>query len=316
MVIKFSVKEQTISLLPTKSIPRIGSKDYLILQFVFSNDWDRLSKVVYLQKDSVSEPIELVGDTLKVPEWFTEQDTFNVTLLGVGDTQEVPTNVVSIKLEKSNTLWNEDAPVPQPSWLVTVLEAAKRVEEAVVNPPKIGENGNWFVWDFDAGMYVDTGRYAGGIVPHIGENGNWFIGTEDSGVPATGPRGEQGVSGVYCGVEEPDAEYDVWVDPSGTPDLPGTGGFPVVEIENTITEAETPLTEAQNALISELIGNNMPFLLKLHIDHDFLCMNICSIAMIISVETVEGAPLANAAVLEADTLTVKIMDGYIHVQGA
>lgn len=61
--------------------------------------------------------------------------------------------------------------------------------------PYIGVNGNWYAWDEEQRMYVDTGVYSGGETPYIGENGNWFIGTNDSGISATGPRGETGPAG-------------------------------------------------------------------------------------------------------------------------
>ena len=104
MVIQLKVFEQTLSIIDTKSIPRKGSKDYLVLQFTFSSDWDDLNKMCYLQRDEVSQPIEVIDGLVEVPEWFTEQDSFNITLLGTNGGQEVPTNVVYLHLEKSNTL--------------------------------------------------------------------------------------------------------------------------------------------------------------------------------------------------------------------
>lgn len=162
MILKFNVKEQTISLVNTKSVPRIGSKDYLVLQFSFSSDWENLDKLVYLQSGDVSQPINIVDNLVEVPEWFTEQDSFNVTLFGTDGTTEVPTNVVSVQLEKSNDLWVKDAPEPQPSWLVSVLDAAELVKEATVHGPTIGSNGNWYTWDFESKQYIDTGVAASG----------------------------------------------------------------------------------------------------------------------------------------------------------
>lgn len=162
MILKFNVKEQTISLVNTKSVPRIGSKDYLVLQFSFSSDWENLNKLVYLQSGDVSQPIDTVDNLVEVPEWFTEQDSFNVTLFGTDGTTEVPTNVVSVQLEKSNDLWVKDAPEPQPSWLVSVLDAAELVKEATVHGPTIGSNGNWYTWDFESKQYIDTGVAASG----------------------------------------------------------------------------------------------------------------------------------------------------------
>ena len=66
MILKFNVKEQTISPVNTKSVPRIGSKDYLVLQFSFSSDWENLDKLVYLQSGNVSQPIDIVDNLVEV----------------------------------------------------------------------------------------------------------------------------------------------------------------------------------------------------------------------------------------------------------
>lgn len=149
MIIRLKVFEQTLSIADTKSVPRKGSKDYLALQFLFSSDWKDLNKVCYLQHGEVSIPIDVVDNLVEVPEWFTEQDSFDVTLFGKSGTQEVPTNVVSMRLEKSNTLWEQDAPEPQPSWLAKVIDLNN-------HPPIPGNNGYWLLWDTDKGEYVES----------------------------------------------------------------------------------------------------------------------------------------------------------------
>ena len=149
MIIRLKVFEQTLSIVDTKSVPRKGSKDYLVLHFLFSSDWKDLNKVCYLQKGDVSQPIDVVDGLVEVPEWFTQQDSFDVTLFGKSGSQEVPTNVVSLRLEKSNTLWEQDAPEPQPSWLAKVIDLNN-------HPPIPGENGYWMLWDTDKGAYVES----------------------------------------------------------------------------------------------------------------------------------------------------------------
>lgn len=149
MIIRLKVFEQTLSIVDTKSVPRKGSKDYLALQFLFSSDWKDLNKVCYLQKGDVSQPIDVVDNFVEVPEWFTEQDSFDVTLFGKNGNQEVPTNVVSLRLEKSNTLWEQDAPEPQPSWLAKIIDLNN-------HPPVPGNKGYWLLWDTDRGAYVES----------------------------------------------------------------------------------------------------------------------------------------------------------------
>lgn len=167
MILKFKVYEQTISLQATKSEPRQGSKDYLELQFSFSSDWNDLLKYVYLQHGEVSVPHDLVGGSIIVDEYFTEQTEFNVTLFGksADGSIEVPTNVITVFLKESNNLWVKDAPAPQNSWVVQVIDArdealaaAIRAKNAAVRQPYLNsETGTWWVWDVNKGEYMDTG---------------------------------------------------------------------------------------------------------------------------------------------------------------
>ena len=149
MIIQLKVFEQTLSVVSTNSVPRKGSKDYLVLHFMFSSDWDDLDKLCYLQRGEVSQPIDVVDGLVEVPEWFTQQDSFYVTLFGKSGSQEVPTNVVPLRLEKSNTLWEQDAPEPQPSWLTKIIDLNN-------HPPIPGDNGYWLLWDTDRGAYVES----------------------------------------------------------------------------------------------------------------------------------------------------------------
>ena len=100
MLLRYRVDGQTIITQTNKSEPRQGSKEYLELQFLFSSDWANLNKYVYFQHGDVSEPKDLESDIIKVPEYFTEQESFKVTLFGqsTDGRVEVPTNVIEISL--------------------------------------------------------------------------------------------------------------------------------------------------------------------------------------------------------------------------
>ena len=56
-----------------------------------------------------------------------------------------------------------EPPEPQKAWVDQVLEAGAKAEQAVINSPKIGDNGNWQVWDNVTGDYSDTGWSAVGV---------------------------------------------------------------------------------------------------------------------------------------------------------
>ena len=197
MIIRLKVFEQTLSIVDTKSVPRKGSKDYLALQFLFSSDWKDLNKVCYLQHGEVSQPIDVVDGLVEVPEWFTEQDSFDVTLFGKRGTQEVPTNVVSLRLEKSNTLWEQDAPEPQPSWLAKIIDLNN-------HPPIPGENGYWLIWDTDRGAYVESDL----PLPEVSSGGGSW--SQISGKPFDAIDGNTLVnrSGTLCVNTTDNAEQD------------------------------------------------------------------------------------------------------------
>lgn len=186
MIIRLKVFEQTLSIIDTKSIPRKGSKDYLVLHFLFSSDWKDLNKLCYLQRGEVSQPIDVVDNLVEVPEWFTQQDSFDVTLFGKGGSQEVPTNVVSLRLEKSNTLWERDAPEPQPSWLAKVIDLNN-------HPPVPGNNGYWLLWDTDIGAYVESDLPLPAV--SVGPQGPQGEKGDKGDTGATGPQGPQGQKG-------------------------------------------------------------------------------------------------------------------------
>ena len=199
MIIRLKVFEQTLSIVDTKSVPRKGSKDYLVLQFMFSSDWKDLNKLCYLQKGEVSQPIDVVNNIVNVPEWFTQQDHFYITLFGKNDNQEVPTNVVPLRLDKSNTLWEKDAPEPQPSWIVKLIDLNN-------HPPVPGNNGYWMLWDTDKGAYVESVL----PLPEVSSGGSGGSWSQISEKPFDTIDGNTLVSrsGTLCVNTTDDAEQD------------------------------------------------------------------------------------------------------------
>lgn len=95
--------------------------------------------------------------------------------------------------------------------------AADRAEGAVissVNPPIIGENGNWYLYDEGAGEYADSGKPSRGEAGAQGEQGI-------TGEP--GPKGNQGEQG-----------------PKGEPGAQGPQGIPGEQGPKGDTGAQGP----------------------------------------------------------------------------
>ena len=78
-----------------------------------------------------------------------------------------------------------EPPEPAKNWVDKVLKAGQAAVDASVNSPKIGNNGNWWVWDFKAGVYVDTGVAASGGVSAVysvnGQTGTVELTAKDVG---------------------------------------------------------------------------------------------------------------------------------------
>lgn len=109
-------------------------------------------------------------------------------------------------------------------------------EEYLNNPPKIGENGNWEVWNAESKLYVDTGY------PSRGEQGP--TGPQGEHGP-TGPQGEQGPAGPQGeqGLTGPQGEQGIQgpIGPEGPEGPQGPKGddgnsFTVVGIYPTLEE--------------------------------------------------------------------------------
>lgn len=81
-------------------------------------------------------------------------------------------------------------------------ESATKAENAVVHSPIIGENGNWFIWDFEKSEYVDSGKSAstppitpdtaGKYLTNDGSKAEW-------GVPSGGSDFSLGITGATVG---------------------------------------------------------------------------------------------------------------------
>lgn len=130
MILTFVVRNQTITYVDTKVTPRVGSSNYLQLRFIYtSKDWDTLRKTLHISSKEYSEPFVLESNVFDVPKYYTQQSTFNITLLGDDGQVIVPTNVVTITLDESNNLWTSTPPDAQNSAYITLLNSLGNLED-------------------------------------------------------------------------------------------------------------------------------------------------------------------------------------------
>ena len=143
MTLEFSVSEQTLKPLPTASVPRSGSRDYLKLKFIMDATWDSYTtKTVYFKANGYVDFQNIkANEEVKVGEYFTAQDHFQIMLTAMHNTQEVPTNNLTITLDTSGDLWRVSPPEVGSTGIQQLLQAtedAKRTaQEALQGVAKL-----------------------------------------------------------------------------------------------------------------------------------------------------------------------------------
>ena len=81
--------------------------------------------------------------------------------------------------------------------------SATKAENAAVHSPIVGENGNWFIWDFEKSEYVDSGKSASGTPPITPDTAGKYLTNDGSkaewGVMSGGSDLSLGIAGATVG---------------------------------------------------------------------------------------------------------------------
>lgn len=129
MTLEFVVAEQTVLPLPSASIPRKGSRNYLKLNILFEENWDDYTTVLlWFESNGHSDFVTVKNnEEIDVPEYFTDQDYFQIYLEGTNGAESVQTNILTITLDPSGAKWF----VPPPEFGETgILQIANTAHEA------------------------------------------------------------------------------------------------------------------------------------------------------------------------------------------
>lgn len=141
------------------------------------------------------ESVTVIGDAqgVEIPEYLikTGKDIF-AFLYWVGDGYSRTSHTVRIP---NKTRPDRTNIVPEPAEQSVIEQTIAKLNEAMEHAPRIGESGDWEVWDPEQGEYVSTGE------------------------SSKGDKGDTGNSGVYIGDDEPtDDDIAVWIDTDGDAD--------------------------------------------------------------------------------------------------
>ena len=145
-------------------------------------------EVVRLDSDVNTKAEEVEDNRRHVAEDLTAvNEAAAVVAQDKSDVGEMKTSVESTKESVDSTaeiVAQDKSDVTSMKDSVTEMsEQVARDASINTNPPRIGENGNWMVWDPDNNVYIDSGIKA---------------------------------NGIYVGTDTPPAGYDIWIDTTAT----------------------------------------------------------------------------------------------------
>ena len=144
MVLDFKVHEQTLEGVPTTSVPRDKSQNYIKLRFHFDKSWDLFKEqgahiTVYCQdkkaSPAVSTPTIIYAEddwTLTLQDYYANLDDFLIMVVGVNADASVscPTNALCVTLDKSGTAWTLNPQTPEdPAYVQLLAEVNAEIAE-------------------------------------------------------------------------------------------------------------------------------------------------------------------------------------------
>ena len=201
MELLFDVKHQVISYDDKTNRVVEKSRNYLYAKFNFTSDWDGVIKTaVFVSAKGEAYNVILENDRCAIPWEVIGYPRFSVSVFG-GDL--ITANKVAVYVMKSGYEEGEVPADPTPDVYTQILNSVKE--------PYIGDNGNWYIWDKDAGVYRNSGVSAQGPKGDTGETGPQGL---------QGPKGDTGddgytpVKGIDYWNDDDKAEIQSYIDTS------------------------------------------------------------------------------------------------------
>ncbi len=132
------------------------SRNYLTAHFSFSEEWE--GDIVAIFGNGTQFYNVILSDNACTVPWEVIKAPFFTVSVVCGD--RITANSVRVSVEKSGYKEGETPKPPTPDIYNQILSNTKT--------PYIGENGNWFEWDKNDKVFIDTGVKAEGYIPQRG----------------------------------------------------------------------------------------------------------------------------------------------------
>lgn len=194
MTVKVVVNGQSLSWQGRAPKIAADSVEFVKFQFLLSEDWDGYTVTAQFTQRGATYNQLLNNGCCALPTEIEAGRCF-ISVFGYIPDEAARGTVTPLCFDINPSGFvakGKDSIPPTPDLYSQLLSKLYAAAGHVV--PQI-KNGTWWLWDFTANEYRDTGIIAvggpgkDGITPHIGNNGNWWLREVDTGVAAQGPAG-------------------------------------------------------------------------------------------------------------------------------
>lgn len=229
MQLAFAIENQNIRR-TDDNVVASDSVGYLFANFVFSEDWEGLTKTAFFTSGKVCKTKILDDDCCEVPHEVIKHGGVIVGVRGdrADGTQKITTTPASFYVYENGTGEGEEALPPTPDQYAQMIEIMNTALDAMqkVSAPEIID-GYWYINGENSGVKAEGSDGKDGQNGEPGKNGengisayevarnNGFEGTEEEWLSSlvgekgekgeTGEQGEQGIQG------EPGPKGDAYV---------------------------------------------------------------------------------------------------------
>ena len=188
-----------------KEMVTSGSVNAYECQFVFSDDWDEMTKTVTFKAGEKAISVTLDDEDKCVIPWevlaVADVDLYVGVIGAAGAETEDPADDIVMPTiwgymgtVRHGTTEGENTELPTPSAyerIMIEINAIKKDIDGINGTFDGGEVGQVWTKTENGEEWADGGAAS---APSIGDNGNWYIGETDTGVKAEGTDGEDGIS--------------------------------------------------------------------------------------------------------------------------
>ena len=176
MIFYFKIEGDTLKLLDVKDRASTGNVNSYICDFSKNDDWEALQAFAVFGVEDRMYCAAISENRCYIPHEILENE--GEILVGVYGTNASESNLKRISTNLERITVNKGAYREE---FISSTPSELNMWETLLNKniPKIGQNKKWYIWDVEAGEYVDSGILAEGKDGYTPLRGKDFYTDED-----------------------------------------------------------------------------------------------------------------------------------------